>query len=327
MRNLKQSATANVMVFMTDAADHVSGKASLTLTITASKDGAAFAAITPTVTERGNGWYSLALTTSHTDTLGDLALHITGTGADPTDLLCRIVAGSLDADVSSRLASASYTAPPSAAAIRTEMDTNSTRLDVAVSTRLAGASYTAPDNAGIATISAAVDTEIGAIKARTDNLPADTAATLTTITSYVDEIESRLTAPRAAALDNLDAAVSTRLATAGYTAPDNAGIASIGAAVDTEVAAIKAKTDTLPASPAATGDIPSAASIAAAIATRVAEGSLTWEHILRVLLAHAAGNATGLTTAPAFKSQDGLTDRIVGTISGGTRTVTSVDGS
>jgi hypothetical protein len=35
--------------------------------------------------------------------------------------------------------------------------------------------------------------------------------------------------------------------------------------VDTEVAAIKAKTDNLPAAPAATGDIPSAASIADAV--------------------------------------------------------------
>lgn len=90
MRILNQSTAANVMVFMTDSSDHVTGKASLTLTITASKDGAAFGSITPAVTERGNGWYSLALTTSHTDTLGDLALHVTSTGADPTDVLCRV---------------------------------------------------------------------------------------------------------------------------------------------------------------------------------------------------------------------------------------------
>lgn len=75
------------MVFMTDSIDRVTGKTGLTLTITASKDGGAFATITPTVTERGNGWYNLALTSSHTDTVGDLALHITGTNADPTDVL------------------------------------------------------------------------------------------------------------------------------------------------------------------------------------------------------------------------------------------------
>ncbi len=81
----------------------------------------------------------------------------------------------------------------------------------------------------------------------------------------------------------VDVAVSTRLATAGYTAPDNAGIATAVAgaaaifartdvATSTRLAAssyvapdnadillIKAQTDLLPASPAATGDIPTAA--------------------------------------------------------------------
>jgi len=102
MREVKQSSTANIMVFMTDSTDHVTGKTGLTLTITASKNGAAFASITPTVTERGNGWYNLALTASHTDTIGDFCLHITGTGADPTDLKINIVAV-LEADTFANL--------------------------------------------------------------------------------------------------------------------------------------------------------------------------------------------------------------------------------
>ena len=91
MRLLKQSTARNFMILMIDNSDHLTGKASLTLTITASKDGAAFASISPTVTDRGSGWYNLALTTSHTDTLGDLALHITGTGADPSDVVAHVV--------------------------------------------------------------------------------------------------------------------------------------------------------------------------------------------------------------------------------------------
>lgn len=47
------------------------------------------------------------------------------------------------------------------------------------------------------------------------------------------------TSARAAKIDNLDVAVSTRLASASYTAPDNA-----------DIVAIKAKTDNLPADPA-----------------------------------------------------------------------------
>ncbi len=188
MRMLKQSTTANVMVFMTDIADHVTGKAGLTLTITQSKDGGAFASITPTVTDRGNGWYNLALTTTHTNTLGDLALHITGTGADPTDLLARVVAGSLDADVSSRLATAGYTTPPTAVAIRTEIDANSTKLDVAVSTRLATAGYTAPDNASISTILGYVDTEVAAIKAKTDQLTFTVGGQVDANIQYVNDV-------------------------------------------------------------------------------------------------------------------------------------------
>jgi hypothetical protein len=79
------------MVFMTDSSDHVSGKTGLTLAITASKAGAAFGSISPSVTERGSGWYSVSLTYDHTDTLGDLVLHITATGADPTDVIFQVV--------------------------------------------------------------------------------------------------------------------------------------------------------------------------------------------------------------------------------------------
>lgn len=93
---LKQSTARNLSVLMTDSSDHISGKTGLTLTIYASKDGGTPAAITPTVTELDStnmpGWYKLALTTSHTDTLGDLALHVTATGADPSDLVRHVVA-------------------------------------------------------------------------------------------------------------------------------------------------------------------------------------------------------------------------------------------
>lgn len=78
-----------------------------------------------------------------------------------------------------------------------------------------------------------------------------------------------LTTARAGNLDNLDATVSSRLAPNGTlatvttltNAPTVPSAASIRAEIDsnsTQLAAIKAKTDNLPASPAATGDIPTA---------------------------------------------------------------------
>ena len=56
---------------------------------------------------------------------------------------------------------------------------------------------------------------------------------------------NRLTALRAAALDLLDAAISSRLEAADYIAPDNVLLASVAGYVDTEVAAIKTVTDKL----------------------------------------------------------------------------------
>lgn len=88
---LKQSTARNLMLFLTASSDHVTGLTGATLTISLSKNGAAFASISPTVTERGNGWYSVALTTSHTDTLGDFVLRATAASADPIDLREQVV--------------------------------------------------------------------------------------------------------------------------------------------------------------------------------------------------------------------------------------------
>lgn len=52
MRNLKRSAAKNVMLLMVSNSDHVTGLAGLTISITLSKNGGAFATITPIVTDR-----------------------------------------------------------------------------------------------------------------------------------------------------------------------------------------------------------------------------------------------------------------------------------
>jgi hypothetical protein len=68
-----------------------------------------------------------------------------------------------------------------------------------------------------------------------------------------------LTTTRAANLDNLDATITSRMASFTYTAPDNASIT-----------AIKAKTDNLPAAPAAVSDIPTAVTNASAVRANLA---------------------------------------------------------
>lgn len=93
-------------------------------------------------------------------------------------------------------------------------------LDVAVSSRLASASYVAPAN-----------TNIAAIKAKTDNLPANPAAVGSAMTLDV-AYDAAKSAASQASVDAVDVLVD---------------------AVDLVVDAIKAKTDNLPASPAAVG--------------------------------------------------------------------------
>jgi hypothetical protein len=121
--------------------------------------------------------------------------------------------GRIDTGISTRLASTSYTAPPSASAIRSEIDTNSTKLDVAISTRLASVSYTIPPTALV--IAGQVRTELNTELAKITAIPANPLLTT----------DNRL--------DNLDTAISTRLATSGYTAPISA--ATIANAVWTAV--------------------------------------------------------------------------------------------
>jgi hypothetical protein len=118
---------------------------------------------------------------------------------------------------------------PTATEIRQEMDSNSTKLanlDATVSSRLS---------------------------------PSGTLATVTTLTNAPtvptpSQIASQVRTELSTELARVDQAISSRLAGSAYTAPANS-----------DISAIKAKTDNLPASPAATGDIPTAAQNATAV--------------------------------------------------------------
>lgn len=139
MKDRQQGSTAHPISFlMILASDHISGATGLvsgsSLTVTISKDGAAFAAPVGTITELADGWYTLAGNATDRGTLGEFKLHATGTGCDPCDVDCAIVGYD----------------PFDAAAL------GLTRLDAAVSSRSiyaggAVASVTAPVTAGTVT--------------------------------------------------------------------------------------------------------------------------------------------------------------------------------
>jgi hypothetical protein len=66
--------------------------------------------------------------------------------------------------------------------------------------------------------------------------------------------------------------------------------------------------------------------VTGAVLTAPIEGGYTLGQVLRLLLAQAAGSATGLEGLnPVFKSVDGSKDRIAATYASGTRTITSLD--
>jgi hypothetical protein len=107
--------------------------------------------VTTTVTGRIDAAVSTRSTYAGADTAGT------------TTLLTRLSAGraanldSLDATVSSRLATAGYTAPLDSAGVRTAVGLASANLDTQLGTLLTSASYTAPDNASVAAIKAQTD--------------------------------------------------------------------------------------------------------------------------------------------------------------------------
>ncbi len=88
---LKSSASYPCMFLMIDSSDHVSAKTGLSPTVTISKSGGSFASPSGSVTEIANGWYKVAGNATDSNTDGPLLLHATGSGADPTDMVCGTV--------------------------------------------------------------------------------------------------------------------------------------------------------------------------------------------------------------------------------------------
>ena len=115
-----------------------------------------------------------------------------------------------------------------------------------------------------------LDTEVAAIKAKTDNLPADPAdasdiaSSFTTVNTKLDAIDDFI--------DTEVAAIKAKTDNLPADPADASDVAALVTAVDdfvdTEIAAIKAKTDLIPAAPAAVGDIPTAIQNADALLTR-----------------------------------------------------------
>lgn len=91
---IKQSASYTKTFLMVRSGDHITGLiGSTSVTVNVSKAGASFASTNAVISEVGNGYYKAALTSTDTNTSGDLSYHFTdAANADPTDVVDQIIA-------------------------------------------------------------------------------------------------------------------------------------------------------------------------------------------------------------------------------------------
>lgn len=148
-------------------------------------------------------------------------------------------------------------------------------------------------------------------------------SSLAQILAQIGTAGAGLTALGDTRLANLDAAISSRLAAGGYTAPDNATIAAIAGYLDTEIAAILEDTGTtLPGLLAALNNLSSAQAQAACAAALLAYGPALASVCTELRLArldtavssrssHAAADvATAVLATPANKLATDGTGRV-----------------
>ncbi len=255
---------------MTDSTDSISGKTGLTVTVTLSKNGAAFGAAGGAVTEIGNGWYYLAANTTDTNTLGDLLLHATANLADSADLCLEVdvdLPGASVSSVSGAVGSVTGAVGSVTGAV------GSVAAGVTVTTNNDKTGYTAStvsDKTGYSLSSAGVQAIWDAL---TSSLTTVNSIGKMLVTNLTGDIFARLGAPAGASHAADVAAVKTETA-AIKLKTDNlpATPASQGdvTTVGSSVTAIKAKTDNLPATPAAQSDVTTVGSAVAAVATSIA---------------------------------------------------------
>ncbi len=136
--------------------------------------------------------------------------------------------------------------------------------DLATSGHTTSATFGAQLKTLLDTIATYIDTEVAAIKAKTDNLPSDPAdasdiaASFSTVNTKLDTIDDFIDTEVAAIkakTDNLPSDPADASDIAAAFAVTNGKIDVVDDFLDTEIAAIKAKTDNLPTDPADQSDL------------------------------------------------------------------------
>lgn len=92
MINVKQGTEREIHVVMVDSTDKDTGLEGLTLVVSILKTGGTLTLISPTVVDQGKGIYSIFLSATDNDTLGNVTIHIEAEGASPRDRTYEVVA-------------------------------------------------------------------------------------------------------------------------------------------------------------------------------------------------------------------------------------------
>lgn len=189
----------------------------------------------------------------------------------------------------------------------------------ATSTAQTGDGYArlgAPAGASVSADVAAVKVDTAAVKVKTDSLTFTVAG----------QIDANVLDWKSATAPAMTGDAFARLG-----APAGATVSADVAAAKVDTAAIKAKTDNLPASPAAVSDIPTANANADALLDRAAgvETSWTVRQAMRIILAALGGKLAGAaTTAVTVRDMADTKNRISATVdASGNRTAVTLDPS
>ena len=217
MYPIKQSTAITIPFYVHDAnGDAVTGLTDGSFTKRISKGSAVFGAMTVTITEMENGWYSIPLSTSHSDTLNILTVLFTNAGAKQVNLQFRVTAKLIDDlnDLGGTAQTADHTAAIADIPTVTEFNART----------LVAASYF--DSSSDSVTLAAV-THTGA------TIPNVTlVATTTTNTDMRGTDSANTVVPASVAQFNARSILSADyFLVTDYTAPDNAGITSNGNAI------------------------------------------------------------------------------------------------
>lgn len=153
-----------------------------------SKDGGAFANTTNAFAHEGNGIYSLVLTATEMEARV-IVVTIKDQGSKAWEDQCIVIATMANAS-----AEIPNLADGSVASAITKIDAVDDYVDSEVAAIKAKTDNLPADTAAVLTaIDDFIDTEVSAIKAKTDNLPADTAAEFAAIPTAIENADALLT--------------------------------------------------------------------------------------------------------------------------------------